>query len=80
MLKSYIDIRIEFAELSNSNDELKLYEPILAKINKLKLEDYSGEFKDQITKFVEVFQKERIDYYDSLTEINEALKVKENKK
>lgn len=80
LLKSYIEIRIEFADLSNSNDELKLYEPILAKINKLKLEDYSGEFKDQTTKFVEVFQKERNDYYNSLAEINEALKVKENKK
>lgn len=68
MLKSYVEIRIEFADLSNSNEKIKLYEPILSKINKLNIDDYTGELKDQMTKFVEVFQKERNDYYDMASE------------
>ncbi|WP_342479895.1 hypothetical protein NST07_17960 [Paenibacillus sp. FSL L8-0340] len=64
LLSSYVEIRIESANLSSSTETPKLYEPILARINKLNIEGYTGEFKDQMNAFYLAFQKERIDYYE----------------
>ncbi|KGE16617.1 hypothetical protein [Paenibacillus wynnii] len=79
MLQSYVDIRIEFSILSNSKDEVKLYEPILGRINKLNIDEYTGELKDQMSEFVEVFQKERNDYYDLVKRNKEAHADKKSK-
>lgn len=57
LLSSYVEIRIESANLSSSTETPKLYEPILARINKLNIEGYTGEFKDQMNAFYLAFQK-----------------------
>jgi hypothetical protein len=70
-LQSYAEIRIDYINLQNSTEGPKLYEPILAKINKLNTEKMSDELKKQINDFIDEFQQDRNIYYDNASKVQE---------